>query len=225
MDPLVLDGKRLRGLHDRMLASYGEQHWWPADTRFEVMVGAVLTQNTAWGNVERTIANLREAGRLELESMLACPAEELAQLIRSSGYFNLKASRLHNLCRFVKESGGETALESWSDGELREGLLGISGVGPETADDILLYAYQRPCFVIDAYTRRLFSRQGLILGNEPYESLRLGVEQALGRDVPLYNEYHGLIVAHAKCACRKRPACGDCCVREGCLQAEGERPC
>jgi endonuclease-3 related protein len=209
---LALDGEKLRAIHDTMLECYGPQHWWPAKTPFEVMIGAVLTQNTAWTNVERAIANLRDADCLTLERILACPQQQLAQLIRPSGYFNIKADRLLHLCRFVADAGGVEALARLDDQTLRQAVLEVKGVGPETADDILLYAFHRPCFVIDAYTRRILSRVGLIGGKEPYESLRQVIEEALGRDVALYNEYHGLIVRHAKEACAKKPECTGCCL-------------
>ncbi len=213
---LAIDSSPLRAIHDAMLARYGPQQWWPADTPFEVMIGAVLTQNTAWTNVERAIGNLRAANCLTLEHILDCPQNELAQLIRPSGYFNIKADRLLHLCRFVAEAGGVEALARRQDHDLRQAVLAVKGVGPETADDILLYAFRRPCFVIDAYTRRILSRIGLIQGKEPYEALRHAIEQALGPDVALYNEYHGLVVRHAKEACSKKPSCKGCCLAEAC---------
>jgi len=195
---------------DRLLATYGPQHWWPAETPFEVMVGAVLTQNTAWSNVERAIANLRAAEALEPNRLLALGPERLAELIRPAGYFNVKAQRLRHFCDFLRAAGGEAALAKLPTAELRHRLLAVHGVGPETADDMLLYAFARPVFVIDAYTRRLFQRLGLASGDEGYETLRHGCEQALGEDAPLFNEYHALIVRHAKQACVRRPRCAAC---------------
>lgn len=177
------------------------------------MIGAVLTQNTAWSNVERAIDNLRAAGRLELQAMLQTTPAELADLIRPAGYFNLKAKRLLHLCRFLADGDG---LERLTDGDLRERLLSVHGIGPETADDILLYAYKRPVFVIDTYTRRLFSRLDLTRTEIGYETLRGEFEQALGANAELYNEYHALIVRHAKETCRTRPACEQCCLRSLC---------
>ncbi len=208
--------QQLRHIYDRLLQRYGELGWWPADTPFEVMVGAVLTQNTAWTNVERAIANLKQAGVLHQDGILALAREELAELIRPSGYYNLKAERLHNLCRFLAENGGETYLRETDTATARERLLFIKGVGAETADDILLYALERPVFVIDAYTRRIFSRLGLLQGDEPYDEIRLGFEQALGAHVLLYKEYHALIVRHAKEACNKTPHCTACCLAPVC---------
>ena len=203
----------LLGIYQKLYACYGPQYWWPGDSPFEIMLGAVLTQNTAWSNVERAIANLKGAGLLDLQALLQTPEAELAHYIRPAGYFNVKAKRLLSLCRFLTEQAG---LVDLNDRELRERLLAVHGIGPETADDILLYAFERPVFVIDAYTRRLFSRLGLVEPHAGYETLRRTFEQALGPDVPLYNEYHALIVRHAKDFCRTRPVCENCCLRSSC---------
>jgi endonuclease-3 related protein len=203
-----------------MLKAYGPQQWWPADTPFEVMVGAVLTQNTAWPNVEKAIANLKRAGMLSPKVIAQAPATEVAELIRPSGYFNIKAQRLQHFCTYLLAAGGKKRLARMETAELRHALLAVHGVGPETADDMLLYAFDRPVFVIDAYTRRIFSRLGLIEGDEPYEALRHGFEKALGPDVPLFNEYHALIVRHAKAACAKRPRCQGCCLARNCAATD-----
>lgn len=200
----------------RLDEAWGPQHWWPGESRLEIMVGAVLTQNTAWSNVERAIANLKAAGALSLEALLALPVDELAALIRPAGYFNVKARRLRALLEWVAAAGGEHALAQWPDDALRAGLLGVHGVGPETADDILLYAFGRPVFVIDAYTRRILGRLGLIDPTMGYERLRTAIEAELGADVPLFNQYHALLVAHGKAICRPRPRCGACVLRDGC---------
>lgn len=213
---LRLPARRLRALHDRLFAAYGPQHWWPGETPFEIMVGAVLTQNTAWTNVERAIANLKGADALDPAAIVAAPHERLAEWLRPSGYFNVKAERLRSFCRWYLEAGGFEALAALDTDVLRRALLAVKGIGPETADDMLLYAFERPVFVVDAYTRRLFSRHGLIEGDEPYDALRLAIEQALGPDVPLFNEYHALVVRHAKEACRVKPRCDRCPVRRGC---------
>jgi len=199
-----------------LFTAYGPQHWWPGDTPFEIMVGAVLTQNTAWTNVEQAIANLVRHDRLSAASIIATRKDHLANWLRPSGYFNIKAARLKNFCRWYVEAGGYTVLSQVDTDALRDALLSVNGVGPETADDILLYAFERPVFVIDAYTRRLFSRLGFIAGDEAYEELRLTVEERLGQDVELYNEFHALIVHHAKIVCRVRPRCGDCQFRTRC---------
>jgi len=200
----------LQQVFDDLLAAYGSQHWWPGDTPFEVMVGAILTQNTAWGNVEKAIANLKKNDALSAEMIAGCEHDRLAAWLKPSGYFNIKATRLRNFCRWFLDWGGYEALSQRPTDELRHGLLSVNGVGPETADDMLLYAFERPVFVIDAYTRRLFSRLGLVDEKLGYEALRAFFEKALPADVALFNEYHALIVRHAKEACRKRPVCGPC---------------
>lgn len=211
--------QRLLAVYDRLFAAYGPQHWWPGDTPFEIMVGAVLTQNTAWSNVERAIANLKSAGWLSPAAIAASEHGPLAEVLRPAGYFNVKAHRLVSFCRFLVDSGGEPTLARQDTADLRRALLAVHGIGPETADDILLYAFGRPVFVIDAYTRRLLQRLGLASGAEGYEELRAGFERALGPGAALYNEYHALIVHHAKAACRVRPRCEDCCLRRGCRSA------
>ena len=214
-------------IYKKLFKHYGSQHWWPGDSPFEVMVGAVLTQNTAWTNVEKAIANLKQSKVLSAVKLAAMPADALAQLIRPAGYFNVKAKRLQSFCNWFLEQGGEKTLNRCDDVELRNGLLSVNGVGPETADDMVLYAFNRPVFVIDAYTRRIFSRLGLVTGDESYEQLRQQFEMQLSskikqRDelVSIYNEYHALIVLHAKDVCRKKPRCSDCCLRRQCPSAE-----
>ncbi len=203
----------------RLDDAWGPQHWWPGESVLEIMVGAVLTQNTAWSNVERAIANLKAAGTLSMQALLALPLDELAALIRPAGYFNVKARRLRALLEWVWEAGGVEALSGWTDEKLRSGLLGVHGVGPETADDILLYAFGRPVFVIDAYTRRILGRLGLIDPTMGYEHLRAVIEAELPPDVPLFNQFHALLVAHGKEICRPRPRCAACVLREGCPAA------
>lgn len=208
-----------------LFGHYGPQGWWPGDTPFEVMVGSVLTQNTAWSNVEKAINNLKAAQVLDAETIAALEPSRLAELIRPAGYFNIKAKRLQNFCRWFLEQGGEAALRQWDDAALRHGLLSVNGVGPETADDMLLYAFDRPIFVIDAYTRRIFSRLGLIAGDETYEQLRHLFETHLGERhkerearTRIFNEYHALIVIQAKEACRTKPACEKCCLKSRCAR-------
>jgi len=206
----------LQQVYGLLFEAYGEQHWWPGETPFEIIVGAVLTQNTAWVNVEKAIANLKSAHRLTLDALIGLDNDALAELIRPSGYFNIKARRLKSLCEFLHAGGGVSAFDRVPIAVLRKDLLGVHGVGRETADDILLYAYNRPVFVIDAYTRRIFSRLGLARGDEDYEVLRQGFEQALGPNVEQFSEYHGLIVRHAKDFCSKKPRCSGCCLAEIC---------
>ena len=203
---------KLTTLYDRLLDAYGPQHWWPADSAFEVIVGAVLTQNTSWKNVEKAITRLKETGNLDLDRIAALAQDELAVLIRSSGFFNVKAKRLKNLCGWLQSQGGLDALAEWRTARLRQALLAIKGIGPETADDILLYAFERPVFVIDTYTRRLLLKLGLIQGSEDYETLRQMFESCLPPDHSLYNEYHALIVRHAKEKCTHDSRCRHCYV-------------
>jgi len=214
-------------VYKTLFKHYGPQHWWPGETAFEMMVGAVLTQNTAWSNVEKAIVNLKQVNALTAEKISAMPAAELGVLIRSAGYFNVKAKRLQNFCSWFLGLGGEKALNALDDVELRNGLLSVNGVGPETADDMVLYAFNRPVFVIDAYTRRIFSRLGLVTGDEGYENLRHQFESQLSSKIKqcdelvnIYNEYHALIVLHAKDVCRKKPRCSECCLRSQCPAAE-----
>jgi endonuclease-3 related protein len=222
----------LPAVFDALYRLHGRQHWWPGDSPFEVMVGAVLTQNTAWTNVERAIANLSGADLLDPQRLLAVAEGELAAHLRPAGYFNVKARRLRNLCRWYVEGGAHSRLARLPTEELRRGLLSVNGVGPETADDILLYAFERPVFVIDAYTRRIFARLGHAPARAGYEEFRRYVEDGLARDVAsprrpahvrtprgLYNEFHALIVAHGKGVCRTRPLCGRCPLAGKCLHA------
>jgi endonuclease-3 related protein len=209
----------LPAVYRQLYATHGPQHWWPAQTPFEVMVGAVLTQNTAWHNVERAIANLRAHDRLDAGRIVATRRDHLAGWLRPSGYFNIKAARLKNLCRWYLDSGGYAALRQRDTASLRIALLGVNGIGHETADDILLYAFARPVFVIDAYTRRLLARLALCAGDEPYEVLRQTIECTLEPDTAVYQEYHALIVRHAKDHCRVRPLCAGCVLRRRCPAA------
>jgi endonuclease-3 related protein len=206
----ILGGRRLMAIYRRLHATHGPQDWWPGDSPFEIMVGAVLTQNTAWTNVEKAIANLKSAKALSPEVITAATHRRLAAWLKPSGYFNIKAKRLRAFCEWLIQQGGTKRIAGLSTEVLRAELLSVHGIGPETADDILLYAFNRPVFVIDAYTRRLFQRLGLIKGNEQYEVLRLMFETKLDKNVPLFNEYHALIVAHAKDICRPRPRCATC---------------
>lgn len=183
------------------------------------MVGAVLTQNTAWSNVEKAIANLVARGWLDAGRIAGLRRRDLARSLQPAGYFNVKAQRLQEFCHWYLQAGGYPALAALPTERLRAALLAVKGVGPETADDMLLYAFNRPVFVVDAYTRRLFSRLGLCGGDEPYEQLRAAVEAALGADAAAFNELHALIVRHAKEVCRVRPRCGACVLAARCPAA------
>lgn len=211
----MLPRQTLLTIYQRLLDAYGRQHWWPAETPFEMMLGAILTQNTNWKNVEKAITNLKQARALNLTYLLNAETEELATLIRPSGYFNIKAKRLQNFARWFEQQGRYLQLARLEDAELRQRLLSVNGIGPETADDILLYAFQRPIFVIDAYTRRMLLGFELIQGNEGYETLRQAFETALDPDVELFQEYHALIVRHAKESCTSGPGCRHCAVISG----------
>lgn len=218
-------GNILLALYHQLLSHYGPQQWWPASAEgglFEVMVGAILTQNTAWVNVERAIANLRAAGALNPIALRRLSAAEIGQLIYSSGYYNAKATKLkalaEHLARYDDDLERCFAQET---GALRQELLGIHGVGDETADSIILYAAGQPSFVIDAYTRRILRRLGLGPRGESYAHYQALFMDNLPADAPLFNEYHGLLVRHGKEVCRKVPRCADCCLRNGCPFPEG----
>jgi endonuclease III related protein len=194
----------------------GPQSWWPAKTPFEVIVGAILTQNTSWTNVERAIANLRRERLLTPGAIERVTFGRLAGLIRSSGYFRQKAKKLKAFVRFLRSqySGSLVRMFQTPTAELREKLLAVHGIGPETADSILLYAGHKDLFVVDAYTKRIFSRHGFVPESVPYEELRALIESALPRDVSRYNEFHALLVQVGKNWCRPRkPRCGECPLR------------
>lgn len=216
-------GLDFQSVFETLLEQHGAQQWWPADTTFEIMVGAILTQNTAWSNVEKAIHNLKQANVLSLQALVDAPLAQLGEWIRPSGYYNLKAKRLQAFCSWLAGKGGIEALEHVETDALRSELLSVYGVGPETADDMLLYALHRPVFVIDAYTRRIFSRLELVNGDEKYDELRLLFEGELRGDTGLYSEYHALIVMHGKDICRKSPLCTDCHLRSRCRVVEAGR--
>jgi len=205
----------LQEIYDRLYGHFGPQGWWPADTPFEVIVGAILTQNTAWTNVEKAIAGLKDRHLLSLEALHSCPEKDLAPIIRSSGYFNQKARRLKEICRFIfgNYSGSLESMLSEDPRVLREILLSVNGLGPETVDSILLYAAKRPVFVVDAYTRRIFSRHRFLDEKESYAAVQKHFEQSLPADPALFNEYHALIVRTAKIYCKKVPDCSKCPLR------------
>lgn len=206
----------LQEAYDRLFAAYGPQLWWPAETPFEVMVGAVLVQNTAWGNVEKAIANLRAAGLLTPQPLYDTPVEQLEQLIRPSGVYRVKAQRLGALVGLVVEryGGSLDAMFRTPQDDLREKLLALNGIGPETADCILLYAAARPTFVIDAYTRRVLERHGWAEPGASYDELKRVFESRLETDLQLFNEYHALLVEVGKRHCRKVAVCEGCPLQE-----------
>ncbi|RMH50066.1 MAG: endonuclease III domain-containing protein [Zetaproteobacteria bacterium] len=197
-------------LYRLLFDHYGPQHWWPAEGPFEMMVGAILTQNTAWRNVARAIDGLRSAGLLDPAALLDADEARLEQLIRPAGYFRQKAARLRRLAAFVRAQGGVERMRAVDGARMRRMLLALNGVGPETADSILLYALDHPFFVIDAYTVRLLSRLGWVAPTVGYAPLQALFQRGLPRDVALFQEFHALIVAHAKAYCRKRAHCAGC---------------
>jgi endonuclease III related protein len=211
----------LRRAYELMFARFGHQHWWPGETPFEVCVGAILTQNTSWTNVERAIANLQTTGVLEARKLFALPENELARLIRPAGYFNVKARRLRAFLRvLVEECGGELArLFAGGTGAVRERLLAIHGIGPETADSLLLYAGGHHSFVVDAYTKRIFARHRWSSPEADYHALKAICESALneravaGRQ-DYWQDYHAQLVMVGKNFCRPRePRCQECPLR------------
>jgi endonuclease III related protein len=208
----------LMAIYQRLLAHYGPQHWWPAEGPFEVIVGAILTQSAAWSNVEKAIASLKAAGVLSPQEIRKIDTRELAALIYSCGYYNVKAAKLKEFCSWFADNYQDdpAALSECDPASLRAQLLSVRGIGEETADSILLYAANHPVFVIDAYTRRIISRLGLLAQGQEYSDFQGFFMSNLNGEAYLYNEYHALLVALAKDCCRKVPRCTECCLRELC---------
>ncbi|NPA48923.1 MAG: endonuclease III domain-containing protein [Thermodesulfobacteria bacterium] len=203
----------LREIYERLYRHFGPQGWWPGETPFEVCVGAILTQNTNWQNVEKAIARLKERNLLDPRKLYELSPAELAELIRPAGYFRVKAKRLRNFLRLLNEEYQGDLGRLFAEGlaRAREKLLSVSGIGPETADSILLYAGGLPVFVIDAYTRRILLRHGLATEEMDYHELQELFQKNLPEDPALFNEYHALLVACGKHYCRpRRPLCEDC---------------
>jgi len=209
-------GEKLTEIYDVLFKAFGPQHWWPGQTRFEIVTGAILTQNTSWANVEKAIANLKAAGCLEPAALHGLSLSQLAELVRPAGYFNIKAKRIKSFLDWLFENycGRLENLEPLETHRLREELLAIRGIGPETADSILLYAFERPVFVVDAYTARIAARHGLIEPGADYEQLQDLFETDLPRDVRLFNEYHALLVRLGKDFCKPKPRCPICPLRD-----------
>jgi endonuclease-3 related protein len=204
---------RLLEIYHRLQDCFGPQHWWPGETPFEVAVGAILTQNTSWTNVAKAIANLKAAGCLDPHKLRELDSEPLELLIRPAGYFRVKAKRLQSFVDWLYENyGGDLRnLEPVKTARLREELLAVSGIGPETADSILLYALNRPVFVVDTYTARIMVRHGLIVPEGlDYHQLQDLFLSNLEPDVALYNEFHALLVRAGKNYCKPTPRCGAC---------------
>lgn len=203
----------LTRIYEVLYRAFGPRHWWPADSAFEVIVGAILTQNTSWKNVEKAIWRLREEKVLNARALYRMPQKRLAEMIRSAGYFNVKAQRLKNFLDFLfKRYGGSIKKVFAQPGdELRRQLLQVKGIGPETADSILLYAGQKPFFVVDAYTKRIFSRHHFFHEGSKYEDVQAFFMRRLPHDVSLFNDYHAQIVKVGNTLClRSKPKCQEC---------------
>ncbi|HUV52744.1 MAG TPA: endonuclease III domain-containing protein [Dehalococcoidia bacterium] len=213
-----LISQRLNEIYQVLFARYGSQHWWPGDTPFEIIVGAILTQSAAWGNVEKAIANLKKAEALNPVSLRKLELSKIAELIYPSGYYNAKALKLKAFVEYLGAVHQDSleSLFSLDISTLRNELLNIHGIGPETADSIILYAAHKPIFVIDAYTRRITSRLGLNPAREDYSSYQALFMENLPADEKLFNEYHALFVRHGKEVCKKTPICRNCCLSKLC---------
>ena len=205
-------GKILVEMYESLMHTVGPRYWWPGESPFEVIVGAILTQNTSWANVEKAIDNLKKAGILNPLGIRGLDGDELAQIIKPSGFYRLKASRLKRFVDFFCDEfdGNMSRMRSQDLGSLRERMLKVDGIGPETADSILQYALGKPIFVVDAYTRRIFSRHNLISEKWSYEEVQDMVMGELRRDVGIYNEFHALLVFLGKSWCRRIPRCDGC---------------
>jgi endonuclease-3 related protein len=206
-------------IYERLRARWGHQGWWPGESALEVCLGAILVQNTAWSNVEKALANLGAAGVLhDFARLSALSEEQLAGLVRPAGTYNVKARRLRAFVRFVeRELGGDVhRLRAMDARALRARLLAVPGIGPETADSILLYAGGRPVFVVDAYTRRILTRLGRLRGGEDYDEVQRRLTRRLPGDAALFNDFHAQLVRLAKEHCRVRPVCTDCPLADRC---------
>ncbi len=203
----------LMGMYQAMSNALGPSHWWPGETPFEISIGAILTQNTNWQNVEKAIDNLKKADVLSPQTMYSLPLSELAELIRPAGYYNIKAKRIHNFLEFLNNESefDFSRLQRQERDELRPKVLHVNGIGPETADSILLYALGKPTFVVDTYTFRMMGRHGLTWEGMDYHELQALFMDALPEDVALYNEYHALIVRIGKDWCKKNKVLCDTC--------------
>jgi endonuclease-3 related protein len=199
-------------MFQRLLNRFGPQEWWPGETALEMMIGAIFTQNTNWKNVEKVLKHLKDQHLLSLDGIRSLSTLELAERIRPVGYYNVKAKRLVNLIEFIVDryDGDLDGLLREETGVLREGLLSVKGIGPETADSILLYAAGRPIFVIDAYTHRILSRHSMIDDQATYDELQAFFMDHLPDDPDLFNEFHALIVRTGKEYCRRKPLCNEC---------------
>lgn len=205
-------------IYHKLMANYGPQHWWPAPEPFEVIVGAILTQSASWTNVEKAITSLKTAGVLNPQALRQLPDDEVARLIHSSGYYNAKTQKLKSFARWLRENYNDNLdkLFASSVDDLRHQLLAVYGIGYETADSIILYAANKPIFVIDAYTRRIIKRIGLAPKSDTYAAYQAIFMSNLPSDAALFNEYHALLVCLAKNICRPHPFCKQCCLSDIC---------
>ena len=217
MDKLSVS-EALQNVYHRLMTCYGPQHWWPAQEPFEVIVGAILTQSAAWGNVEKAIANLKTAGALSPEALCQLSLTEVARLVHPCGYYNAKARKLKFFVGWLEEYYDDSLDKLFADNidYIRQQLLSLYGIGKETADSIILYAANKPIFVIDAYTRRITSRIGLAPNSGSYDAYQALFMDNLPADAQLFNEYHALLVRLAKNVCRPRPLCQQCCLGDIC---------
>lgn len=208
----------LLSIYHRLMARYGPQHWWPAQEPFEIIVGAILTQSAAWGNVEKAIANLKSAKALSPEALCRLTLSEVAGLIRPCGYYNAKALKLKSFAHWLGEYYDDDLSKLFANNidHLRQQLLSVHGIGQETADSIILYADNKPIFVIDAYTRRIINRIGLAPDSNSYTAYQNLFMHNLPADAQLFNEYHALLVCLGKSVCRNHPLCHQCCLNNIC---------
>jgi len=204
--------EKLALMYKKLYASFGPQHWWPGETPFEIAVGAILTQNTNWGNVEKAIVNLKDADVLKPAALHDMSHERLAALIRPAGYFNIKTKRLKNFIGLLinEYHGSMSGMKRVDFNSVRKSLLSVNGIGPETADSIILYALEKPVFVIDAYTKRVLSRHNILDHDASYEEFQSLFQSKLKEDISLFSEYHALFVRLAKENCRTKPVCTGC---------------
>ncbi|MBN2017663.1 MAG: endonuclease III domain-containing protein [Candidatus Cloacimonetes bacterium] len=207
--------RELNQIYDLLLDRYGPQYWWPGKTRDEIIIGAILTQNTNWKNVEKAINSLKSENLLALYSIEHSSLDLISKCIRSSGYYNQKAKRLKSIAHYFNQYGYQVFIEK-SITNFRSELLSINGIGHETADSILLYAFDKPIFVIDAYTKRIFHRLGFLPKSPSYDDVQRFFMNNIQKDVKLFNEYHALIVRHAKECCQKIPQCSNCVLLNSC---------
>ena len=214
---MKIESNKFKTVYKTLLNNYGSQHWWPTTTNnktFEIIIGAILTQNTSWKNVEKAIRNLKENNLVSVDGIKKVNIKRLAKLITPAGYYNQKAVRLKIVAGFFGTN--QNFGDATDVNRMRAELLNVKGIGPETADSILLYAFEKPRFVVDSYTKRIFSRIGLCKENIGYDKLQKMFHKNLGFNPQMFNEYHALIVEHAKQYCAKKPKCNVCFLKKSC---------